>query len=73
MSLEARPVTVMQPATIPAIEHATMTVMQLFPPAERDSTIMLPVFFAAPATDFSDLRCPGMATRMATAIAMDAE
>ena len=34
---DARPVTVIQPATIPAIEHATITVIQLLPPAERDS------------------------------------
>ena len=73
MSLEARPVTVMHPATIPAIEQATITVMQLFPPAERDSRIIFPVFFAILPKFFSALRWPGIATRMATAIAIDAE
>ena len=37
MSLEARPVTVMQPAMTPAIEQATATVMVPLPPASRAS------------------------------------
>ena len=38
MRIEARPVTVMQPAMIPAIAHATATVMAPFAPASSEST-----------------------------------
>jgi hypothetical protein len=41
MSLEARPVTVMQPAIMPAMEQATATVMQPRPPASRELKIIL--------------------------------
>ncbi len=37
MMVEARPVTVMQPAIMPAIAHATATAMQFFAPAENES------------------------------------
>ena len=51
MSLDARPVTVMQPAIMPAMEQATATVMLPLPPASSDSRIMRPVFLAVmPAT-----------------------
>ena len=51
MSLDARPVTVMQPAIIPAMAQATATVMLPLPPASSESRIMRPVFLAVmPAT-----------------------
>ena len=40
ISLEARPVEVMQPATIPAMAQATATVMVPLPPASRASKIL---------------------------------
>ena len=41
ISLEARPVAVMQPAMMPAMEHATATVMVPLPPASSASNIFL--------------------------------
>ncbi len=38
ISMEARPVTVMQPAMMPAMAQATATVMALRAPASRDSS-----------------------------------
>ena len=47
MSLDARPVTVMQPAIMPAMEQATATVMLPLPPASSASRIIRPVFLTA--------------------------
>ena len=47
MSLEARPVAVMQPAITPAIAQATATVMVPLPPASSASTIFIGVSFAS--------------------------
>ena len=46
-SLDASPVTVMHPATTPAMEQATATVMHPRPPASRDPPIMAPRSLAA--------------------------
>ena len=46
--IEARPVTVMQPAMIPAIAHATATVIAPFAPASSESTADLPLSASAP-------------------------
>ncbi len=43
MRIEARPVTVMQPAIMPAIAQATATVMAPFAPASNASKIFLKV------------------------------
>ena len=50
MSLDARPVTVMQPAIMPAMEQATATVMLPLPPASSASRIIRPVFLAVTPT-----------------------
>ena len=64
MSLDARPVVVMQPAITPAIAQATATVMVPLPPASSASIILPKV------RRFSLFRKP---TIMATNIAMVAE
>ena len=63
-SLDARPVEVIQPATIPAMVHADATVMVPLPPASRASMI-LPRLMR-----LSELNRP---TTMVTRIAMAAE
>ena len=63
-SLDARPVEVMQPATIPAMVHADATVMVPLPPASRASMILPGVM------RLSALNRP---TRMVTRIAIAAE
>ena len=50
MSLDARPVTVMQPAIMPAMEQATATVMLPLPPASSASRIIRPVLLAVTPT-----------------------
>ena len=80
MSFEASPVTVMQPAMMPAMEQATATVMLPLPPASSALRIMEPVLFAASpaaapgaplcAATLSrtvPIRLTAMATRMAIA------
>ena len=61
MSLEARPVAVMQPAMMPAMQHATATVMVPLPPASRASNILAGVM-RLPLSK----RLTTMATRIAT-------
>ena len=81
MSLEARPVTVMQPAIMPAMEQATATVMQPRPPASSELKIILslltntsPASFqpVLPASWLSDMAA-GKDTKMVRMMAMDAE
>ena len=78
-SLDARPVTVIQPATMPAMEQATATVMQPRPPASREEAIMVAVSFTAwaakPSPCWARLsrRMWGRLTRMVSTMAMAAE
>ena len=78
-SREASPVTVMHPATMPAMEQATATVMQPRPPASREPRIIVPVSFTAWPTAPScfwawlSQKMPGRLTAIASKIAREAE
>ena len=56
MRMEARPVTVMQPAMIPAIAQATATVMAPFAPASRESKTEFAESPAAPSAALLTVR-----------------
>ena len=78
-SLEASPVTVIHPATMPAMEQATATVMQPRPPASRELPIMRPRSLAARTARGPPCRVPlfkkmpGRLTRMVSTMATAAE